>query len=121
MGYSESISAHTVITTTDNRGHHVHGKCMRNESAVCMSHACMWTSWFVDVICVACDVYTPILRVAKDNVALDLAAKDNIALDLGLPKIMLRCVATHDRRNAMGFDPLHFDDHSESHLPRNGV
>jgi len=59
MGNSERISAHTVITTTDNRGHYVHSKCMRNESAVCMSHACMWTSRFVDVICVACDVYTP--------------------------------------------------------------
>ena len=41
MGYSESISAHTVITTTDNRGHYVHRKCMRNESAVCMSHVCV--------------------------------------------------------------------------------
>jgi len=59
MGYSESISAHTVITTTDNRGYYVNSKCMRNESAVYMSHACMWTSWLVDVICVACDVYTP--------------------------------------------------------------
>jgi len=59
MGCSESISAHTVITTTDNRGHYVHSKCMRNESAVCMSYACMWTSWFADVICAACDVYTP--------------------------------------------------------------
>ena len=36
MGCSESISAHTVITTTDNRGHYVHSKCMRNESAVCI-------------------------------------------------------------------------------------
>jgi len=48
MGYSESISAHTVITTTDNRGHYVHSKCMRNESTVSMSHACrrlgLWTS-----------------------------------------------------------------------------
>jgi len=58
-GYSESISAHTVITTTDNRGHYVYRECMRNESTVCMSHACVCTSWFVDVICVACDVYTP--------------------------------------------------------------
>jgi len=54
MGYSESISAHTVITTTDNRGHYVYKECMHNESAVCMSH-----DWFVDVICVVCDVYTP--------------------------------------------------------------
>ena len=58
QGYSESISAHTVITTTDNRGHYVHRKCMRNKSAVCMSHVCVWSSWFADVICVACDVYT---------------------------------------------------------------
>ena len=35
MGYSESISAHTVITTTENSGHDVPSKCMRNESAVC--------------------------------------------------------------------------------------
>ena len=59
MGYSESVSAHRVITTTDNRGHYVHRKCMRNKSAVCMSHVCVWSSWFADVICVACDVYTP--------------------------------------------------------------
>jgi len=26
MGYSESISAHTVITTTENSGHDVHSK-----------------------------------------------------------------------------------------------
>ena len=29
MGYSESISVHTVITTTENSGHDVHSKCMR--------------------------------------------------------------------------------------------
>jgi len=58
-GYSGSISAHRVITTTDFRGHYAHRKCLRNESAVCMSHVCVWTSWFADVICVACDVYTP--------------------------------------------------------------
>jgi len=41
MGCSESISAHTVITTTDNRGHYVYSKCMRNESAVCRMHVCV--------------------------------------------------------------------------------
>jgi len=57
MGYSESISAQTVITTTENSGHDVQGKCMRNQSAVCMSHTCMWTSRMADVIGVACYVY----------------------------------------------------------------
>jgi len=56
MGYSESISAHTVMKSTENR-HDVQSRCMRNESALCMSHACMWRSHFVEDICVACYVY----------------------------------------------------------------
>ena len=58
MGYSESIAAHTVIKPIENSGQDVHSKCMRNESAVCLSHACMWESRFVDVICVAWYVYS---------------------------------------------------------------
>jgi len=34
VGYSESISAHTTITTTEDSGHDVYNKCMRNESTV---------------------------------------------------------------------------------------
>ena len=58
VGYSESISAHTTITTTKDSGHDVHSKCMRNESAVCLPHACVWKSRFLDVICVVWYVYT---------------------------------------------------------------
>ena len=58
MGYGECISAHTMIRTTKNSGHDVHSKCMRNQTAVCLSHACMWESRFVDVICVAWYVYS---------------------------------------------------------------
>jgi len=60
MGYTESISAHTVITTIGKfvvvDRHDDQCKCMRNQSAMCMVHACMWTSRFLDVICVACCV-----------------------------------------------------------------
>jgi len=61
MGYSASISAHPWITIMGkfvvvNR-HDKQGKYMRNQSAVCMAHACMWTSRFVNVICVACCVF----------------------------------------------------------------
>ena len=51
MGYSESIFAHTVISNTDNSRHEVPSKCIRNQFA-CMAHACMWTSRFLDVVCV---------------------------------------------------------------------
>jgi len=54
MGYSESVSALTAITSAENRRHDVQSRCMRNKSAMCMSHACMWTSCIVDVIYVAC-------------------------------------------------------------------
>jgi len=45
MGYSESVSAHTVITTRGkfvvaNR-HDKQGKYIRNESTLCMAHACI--------------------------------------------------------------------------------
>jgi len=57
MGYSESISARTAITTAKNSRHDVQSRFMRRESTLCMAHACMWTSQFVDVICVAFYVY----------------------------------------------------------------
>ena len=41
MGYSESISAHTVITTTENSGHNVHRKY--NEQSRTRSRG-----WYVD-------------------------------------------------------------------------
>ena len=48
MGYSESVSAHTVITTMGrfvviNR-HDKQGKYTRNQSALCMRHACIHTA-----------------------------------------------------------------------------
>jgi len=57
VGYSESISSHTVIRTTENSRRDVQSRCMRNESALCMAHVCMWTSQSVDIMCVACYVY----------------------------------------------------------------
>ena len=57
MRYGESISAHTEITSTEYSRHDVHSRCMRNESAWSMAHACTWTSRFVDVTCVVWYVY----------------------------------------------------------------
>jgi len=57
MGYSESISAHTVITTTDNRGHYVHSTCMRNVMSLpcaCRMLVCgrlgLWTSFVLHLM-----------------------------------------------------------------------
>jgi len=107
MGYSESISARTVISTTDNSRHEVPSKCSRNQFA-CM-HVCgrlaLWTSFVLHVMCMQTCTMNRVGHAQGDciwitrSIALANAHKQNARAGMGKARSG-RCRAYQHKEHA---------------------